>query len=74
MKSGLSALLFIGLSYEILASIVNAYLLMYGNNKLDGDKSGILIQTIFSFSIVFYYCLTLDDCFSAYKDQIVNVR
>lgn len=69
MKSGLSALLFIGLSYEILNSIYLAFMLIYG----DRDEVMVLL-TIFSFLIVFYYCLTLDDCFAAYKDHIVKVR
>ena len=69
MKSGLSALLFFVLSYEIFNSIYLSFMLIYG----DVDTMKIIL-TIFSFSMVFYYCLTLDDCFSAYKDHIVKVR
>ena len=70
MKAGLSALLFVSLSYEILDCIVNSFNLMYGKT----DKMEGLIQTLFSFSIVFYYCLSLDDCFVAFKNQIAVAR
>ena len=70
IKNSLSALLFVSLSYEILDCIVNSFNLMYGKT----DKMEGLIQTLFSFSIVFYYCLTLDDCFVAFKNHIAVVR
>ncbi len=70
IKNSLSALLFVSLSYEILDCIVNSFNLMYGKT----DKMEGLIQTLFSFSIVFYYCLTLDDCFVSFKSHIAVVR
>ena len=70
MKKSLSAVLFVGLSYEILACVVNSYSLVTGTI----DQLDALIQTLFSISIVFYYCLSLDDCFEAFKEYIFVVR
>ena len=70
IKSSLSALLFVGLSTEILGCIVNSFQLIYGQT----DKMEGLIQTLFAFSIVFYYCQALNDCFVAFKSHIEVVR
>ncbi len=70
MKKSLSAILFVGLSYEILACIASSYNLIYGTI----DIIEALIQSLFSFSMVFYYCLSLDDCFVAFKAYIFVVR
>ena len=70
VKSSVSTLLFVNLTNHILDCIIKIYLLSF----VDGYKATIAVKVVIAVSFVVYYCLALDDCYTAYKNHIKSVR